>query len=236
MLADRVPWGTIEIPYRYRFGRAKTLAITVHPDLAVEVIAPQGTPLDRIRAKVAKRGAWILKAWREFERFHPLQPPREYVPGEAHRFLGRQYRLRAVAGPVAAVLLLRGTLLVTLPDRPARRFLEPLMRAWYAHQAGEILRRRLAACHRLAAVEGVPLPPLTIRRMARRWGSCTPTGRVTLNPELIKAPEDCIDYVIMHELCHLVEHNHSPRFWRLLERLMPDWRERRRRLNSMADI
>lgn len=235
MIADCVPWGATKISYRYRFGRSKVLTLTVRPDLAVEVTAPEGTTLDRIRAKVCKRGAWIQKAWREFERFHPLQPPREYVPGETHRYLGRQYRLRAVSGPVAAISLRRGYLEVATPDRPSARVLGPLVRAWYVERAGEIFRERLAACQRLAAVEGIPLPPLTIRRMARRWGSCTPTGRVILNPELIKAPRECIDYVIMHELCHLVEHNHSPGFWRLLKRLMPDWEARRGQLNKLAE-
>ena len=236
MVSDQVTWGSTVITYRYRFSPAKTLAITVQPDLAVEVTAPRGTPLERIRAKVCKRGAWIQKAWREFERFHPLQPPREYVPGEAHRYLGRQYRLRAVSGPVAAVSLRRGYLEATTPDRPSKGVLGTLVRGWYVAQAGEVLRGRLAACHRLAAVEGIPLPPLAIRRMAARWGSCTPGGQVILNPELVKAPKECIDYVIMHELCHLVEHNHSPRFWRLLGRLMPDWEARRGLLNRLSDI
>jgi len=236
MLADRVVWGSTEIPYRYRFGRAKTLAITVRPDLAVEVTAPIGTPLERIRAKVCKRGAWIRQAWREFERFHPLQPPREYVPGETHRYLGRQYRLRAVSGPIAGVVLRRGYLDVTTPDPPSSAVLGHLVRSWYAERAGEVFGERLAACHRLAVVEGIPLPALLVRRMTHRWGSCTPAGRIILNLELLKAPCECIDYVIMHELCHLVEHNHSPRFWRLLQRVMPDWEDRKKRLNVFGDI
>jgi predicted metal-dependent hydrolase len=234
MIADRVRWGSTAIPYRYRFSRTKTLAISVWPSLAVEVTAPKGTSVERIRAKVSKRGAWILRAWREFERFHPLQPPRKFVPGETHRYLGRQYRLRAFAGPVEAVALRRGCLEVTVPRRPTASTLTRIANAWYADRAEEVLRERLTACHRLAAIEGVPLPKLAIRRMVRRWGSCTPTGRVILNPELVQAPKECIDYVIMHELCHLAERNHSPRFWRLLGRLMPDWEDRRERLNRMA--
>jgi len=235
VVSDQVTWGSTIISYQYRFGEAKTLAITVRPDLAVEVTAPRGTTLERIRAKVCKRGAWIQKAWREFERFHPLQPPREYVPGETHRYLGRQYRLRAVSGRVPAVSLRRGHLEVTTPDRPTKAVLRTLVQGWYVAQAGEILRERLTACYRLAAIEGVPQPQMAIRRMANRWGSCTPTGRVLLNPELIKAPKECIDYVITHELCHLVVHNHSPGFWRLLGRLMPDWEERRRQLSRFGD-
>ena len=235
MQADRVPWGTMEISYRYRFGGAKSLAITVRPDLAVEVVAPLGTTLEHMRAKVIKRAAWIQQARLEFERFHPLQQPREYVPGESHRYLGRQYRLRTANGPTAGVALRRGVLEITTPARPTPRVLEPLVQAWFSERAKEVLHERLQACHRLAAVERVPLPALSIRRMTNRWGSCTPTGRVMLNPELVKVPKECIDYVIMHELCHLVQHNHSPAFWRLLSRLMPDWEKRRKHLNTMAN-
>ena len=235
MVSDQVTWGSTIIPYKYRFSRSKTLAITVQPDLTVVVTAPQGTDLERIRAKVCKRGAWIQKAWREFERFHPLQPAREYVPGECHRYLGRQYRLRAVHGATPRVILGRGVIEIVTPNHATPRVLKPLVQDWYQERAKAVLQERFQACYRLASVERVPMPTLSIRRMANRWGSCTPNGRVVLNSELIKAPKDCIDYVIMHELCHLIEHNHSPIFWRLLGRLMPNWEDRRKRLNDMAN-
>lgn len=236
MPSDRVKWGEIEIAYSYRYSQSRTLTITVHPDLKIDVVAPEGTSREVIRAKVLKRGAWISKAWRGFLRFHPLQPPRQYIPGETHRYLGRQYRLRLIAGPEISVTLRRGYLDVATPSHLASAVLRPLVVAWYEQRAAEILRERLYACHRLLASHGVPLPRLVVRSMATRWGSCSKRGQVTLNPELVKAPKDCIDYVITHELCHLVEHNHSPRFWRLLQELMPDWEERRNRLNRMADI
>jgi len=107
---------------------------------------------------------------------------------------------------------------------------------WYLNRAEHIIRERLAHCHRRAHSEGIPHPPVTIRKMRARWGSCSEQGRLTLNLELIKAPKDCIDYVIMHELCHLKEHHHGRRFWRLLKKLMPDYEKRRQRLNLMADL
>lgn len=77
---------------------------------------------------------------------------------------------------------------------------------------------------------------MRIRRLAKRWGSCAPTGEIILNLELVKAPKECIDYVVVHELCHMEERDHRRRFWRLLERYLPDWRERRHLLNTMADV
>lgn len=236
MLRDSVQWGEIEIAYRYRFFQGRTLNITVHPDLGVEVAAPKGTPLDGIRAKVRKRGAWIANARRGFASFHPLQPPRRYVPGETHRYLGRQYRLRVVDEPEESVKLQGGYLQITTPRRPTPGVLRPLVLRWYEQRAGEILRERTAACQVQAASHGFPRPRLAIRVMTTRWGSCSRRGQVTLNPELIKAPRDCIDYVISHELCHLVEHSHGPRFWKLLEQLMPNWEERRMRLNRLGNL
>ncbi len=91
-------------------------------------------------------------------------------------------------------------------------------------------------CCRLARREGIATPTLRIQKLVKRWGSCSDSGRIMLNLELIKAPKDCIDYVIIHELCHLKEKHHGPRFWRLLEKLMPGYEGRRKRLNLFADF
>ncbi|WP_430746834.1 M48 metallopeptidase family protein [Azotobacter chroococcum] len=77
-------------------------------------------------------------------------------------------------------------------------------------------------------------PPLRIQSMQTQWGSCSPNGRITLNPHLVKAPRDCIDYVILHELCHIAEHNHSERFYRLMQQVMPQWETVKARLDGMA--
>jgi len=229
-------WGETDLAYAYRQGRARTLTITVHPDLSIEVVAPAGATLHAIRSKVLKRGAWIARVRRRFERIHPLQPPRQYVPGETHRYLGRQYRLRVMVGSEERVALHRGFIVVTTGHRPSSAKLRRLVLGWYERRAPEILRERFAVCTRLALAHRISEPRLSIRPMATRWGSCSKRGLVTLNPELIKASKDCIDYVICHELCHLVVRNHGPRFWKLLKAMVPDWEERRERLNRMADV
>ena len=232
---DSVRWGSTTIPYRYSFAKRKTLGISVHPDLTVTVKAPEGTPPEAIREKIWQRGAWIRQAWRDFELYLPKQPARQYVSGEAHRYLGRQYRLKVVAGDAPSVKCLRGYLWVVTGDTsPAR--VQPLLESWYREHAHTIFKERLDACLRLAAREGVPEPTLRIQKMTSRWGSCSDKGRILLNLELIKAPKDCIDYVITHELCHLKEKHHGPGFWRLLEKLMPDYEARRKKLNLFADL
>ena len=231
---DAVQWGCTRINYVYRYAERKTLAITVHPDLQVTVSAPHGSDPEIIREKVHKRGAWIRKQWREFELYLPKQPPRRYVNGESHRYLGRQYRLRAEQGDKDSVKCLRGYFRVTSRSEPSPDQSKRMLERWYRDHAERIFGNRLEACHDRAQREGIPRPTLTIRRMQKRWGSCSTDGSITLNLELIKAPKDCIDYVIMHELCHLKEAHHGPRFWVLLGRVMPDFEVRRKRLNLVA--
>lgn len=234
-LSDSVRWGNTKIPYRYRYARRKTLGISVHPDLSVTVKAPEGTSPEAIRDKVRQRGSWIRKAWREFELYLPKQPARRYVSGETHRYLGRQYRLKVIEGEENSVKCLRGHFWLTSRDTSPKS-VQPLLENWYREHARNIFKVRLDECYRLAAREGVPKPMLRIQKMTSRWGSCSQNGRILLNLELIKASRDCIDYVITHELCHLKERHHGSRFWKLLERLMPDYEQRRKKLNLFADV
>lgn len=235
-MRDEIRWGRTLIRYHYEFRGRTTLAIHVHPDLSVTVVAPHGTALQEIRQKVHKRGAWIRRAWGEFRLYLPKQPPRSYVNGEAHRYLGRQYRLKAEQGAADDVKCLRGRLCVTTRTPPSPLGVARLLDSWYRGRAHTVFQERLDTLMPLAQRQGIDRPPLTIRSLKMRWGSCTRTGRIILNQELIKTPKDCIDYVLAHELCHLKEPHHGPAFWRLLARIMPDYDERRARLNLFADI
>lgn len=235
MPSDMVLWGSLEIPYCFRLSRRKTLAISVHPDLSVTVNAPQDTDPDTIREYVIRRGGWIAKAWRDFEQYLPKQPPRRYLSGETHRYLGRQFRLKLERGEVESVKCLRGYLWVTTRDEPTPERAKVLLDSWYRARAKAVFAERLHCCHQRVEREGIPLPSLALRHMSGRWGSFSASGRITLNLELIKAPKDCIDYVIMHELCHFKEKHHGPRFWTLLLRFMPEFEKRRKKLNLYCE-
>lgn len=236
MMTDEVLWGRTKIRYNYEFKDRKTLAIHVHPDLRVSVDVPRGTHLDKVRDKVIKRGSWIRKAWREFELYLPKQPVRKYINGESHRYLGRQYRLKAKKGKADSVKCYRGYFQVTCKQKPTSLKIKKLLDSWYQEKANLILIKRYElCCNKIKQLEIKPAP-LTIRELKTRWGSCTKSGRIILNQELIKAPTECIDYVIMHELCHLQEHNHGPKFWKLLRKVLPDYKVRKERLNLCADL
>jgi len=235
-MVDEVHWGRTKIRFSYEFKERKTLAIHVHPDLSVSVDAPIGTDIDKIREKVKKRGSWIRKSWREFELYLPKQPARQYTNGESHRYLGRQYRLKARKGKIDTVKCYRGYFQVTCEQKPTPIKIKKLLDNWYQEKANQIFHKRYAICCDKIRQINIKPASLTIRDLKTRWGSCTKSGRIILNQELIKAPTECIDYVIMHELCHLKEHNHGVKFWKLLKKVLPDYIDRKKRLNLCADI
>ena len=239
MATHTVNYGDTAIAYELTYAQRKTLGITVHPDdLRVIVTAPAGTPLAKIETVVQKRAAWILKQQRELSRYLPHLPPRQYVSGETHRYLGRQHRLKVIERDTddvdkttERVKRDRHYITVYVRDKADTTRVQALLEAWYHDHAKRIFHERLAACYPKVKHIGVPYPALIVRAMRTRWGSCSAQGRITLNVKLIKVPPPYIDYVIFHELCHLAEPNHTPRFYELLTRVLPDWRERREKLN-----
>lgn len=229
-----VQYGDATIPYDITFAQRKTVGISVDPDLRVSVTAPVDASPDAVAARVRKRAPWILRQQRELEQYVPALPPRLYVSGETHLFLGRQYRLKVLDGLEERVTLARGYLHIVVPDKTDTTRIKKLVDDWYAVQANRVFRVRLRHLlprfHHLGIVEP---PVVVIKRLTARWGSCTSTGAITLNVALIQARTSYIDYVIVHELCHIVEHNHSKKFYMHLDRVMPNWRTYRRHLNEL---
>jgi len=235
MSTQSVQYGTIKIQYELTYAPRKTLGISVQPDLRVTVKAPEGTPLAEIEARVLKRAPWILKQQKDFERYLPHLPPRQYVSGETHRYLGRQYRLKVIEcenGAREGVKRDGNYITVHVPDKADTEYVRDLLDGWYHDHARRVFQERLDDCYPKIEHVGVPYPEIAIRAMRSRWGSCSARGRITLNVKLIKVPRSYIDYVIFHELCHLAEPYHSPRYYEILDRILPDWRERRDKLNS----
>ena len=130
------------------------------------------------------------------------------------------------------IKMLRGRLEVTVRQRSPEKIRE-LLHQWYKVRARDVFERRLMAL--LPKLLWLTEPPtLRLQTMQTQWGSCSTKGTITLNPQLVKAPRDCIDYVILHECCHLVEHNHSERFYRLIGQVMPEWESIKLRLDGLA--
>ncbi len=229
-----VHFGAEKIPFRLSFRIRQKLAINVHPDRQVSVVAPSGSAVDVILARVQRRAGWIAKQRAHFNQFHPLPPGRRFVSGETHLFLGRQYRLKVLLGATEKVRLVGRFLRVSVRDPKDVGRIERLVERWYRDRAEDLFPRRLRAILDGTSSLMALTPRLVIRTMTKRWGSCTRAKNILLNIDLIKTPLYCIEYVIAHELAHLRVHRHGPEFERALARIMPDWRRRKERLGRFV--
>lgn len=227
-------YGERRIPYHLRFSDRKRLRIVVKPDLSVRVDAPNRFTTDEVLETLRTKGQWIVRQLSEFEEFHPLPTPYKFISGETFVYLGRQYRLKVLKGRPEPAKLRGRFLHVTVLDKGNTRAVKRALDIWYRARAEDLFRRYLAKCMEVARRHGAEEPLLSIREMRTRWGSCSAAGRITLNLKLICAPVHCIEYVVMHELCHLVHHDHSPQFFGLLTRCMPDWEKRREILRHVV--
>ncbi len=233
----RVPYGSKNITFALEYSPRKTLAIEVHPDSSIIVKAPVDATIESIESKVIHRATWIAKQQRGFDRYAPPLPAAECISGEGYRYLGRQYRLKLIESPISKIRLWQGRLELSTPTPLDGEHLERLIINWYRDRAMIIFTERYTYCTKLVTTYAIdPAIGFELRNMSKRWGSCTPKGKIFLNPLLVAAPKDCIDYVMIHELCHLRFPNHSPNFYRLLTSILPDWRDRKDRLNTQVEL
>jgi predicted metal-dependent hydrolase len=231
-------YGEGTIRYRIRWQperKVSRIAIHVEPTGEVWVDAPFDATEPAILAAVKKRARWIHGHVADFQHRRRHTLPREYVSGEAVMYLGRRYRLKVIAGVEGgeSVRLSGGLLEVRVPVKD-RHVVSAAMDRWYGMRARTVILQRLEELAAHLRWVRTP-PPLRFQRMKVQWGSCSPAGRLTLNPYLVKAPRECIDYVLLHELCHLRHHNHSRSFYQLLGRHLPQWAEVKKRLDDLAE-
>ncbi|MCH8493426.1 MAG: M48 family metallopeptidase [Idiomarina sp.] len=229
-------YGDEWIPFSRRDTKsvANKVTIKVKPDCTVHVSAPVSASDIEVLAAVRKRGRWIYQQLRDFRQQLEHITPRKYVSGESHCYLGKQYMLKVEVNANAprSAKLLRGYIHVSIRENQPER-IKLALEEFYKVRAKEVFQKRLDAVLEQALwVEN--RPPIRVLTMQTQWGSCSPNGRITLNPLLVKAPRECIDYVILHELCHIAEHNHSERFYRLMSQVMPNWEKVKLRLDQMA--
>ena len=227
---------------------ARKIIIRVHPDQRVVATVPFDASEDAIVDAMHKRARWIWQSINDFAKQKDTVLHKRYVSGETQFYLGKRYVLKIIVDTqqVPSVKLSRGKLNVTIkheaskdiaPDSQESRLvkIKPLIDKRYQHKAKAIFHERLAELLPKATwVTGIP--SFRVMAMKKQWGSCSTKGNLMLNPHLVKAPKECIDYVILHELCHIAEHNHSERFWRLLTQVMPNWKEVKAKLDEMAEM
>lgn len=206
-----------------------TLAISVLPDGTLDLVAPREASEADIVAKVRRRLRWIVRQRTAFADMNRDRAPLRYQSGATHRYLGRQYRLKVNRGKVPGVRLAGGYFHVTVLQNTPTEIRQELD-AWMRGKAGVQFSERVARWQPWCAARKLPTPRARLRRMSKRWGSAHPDGCIYLNPELVRAPSSCIDYVIAHEICHLKHPQHDRAFFRLLAEVYPDWQRAKARL------
>jgi predicted metal-dependent hydrolase len=230
MKTTNTQFGSKQITFHLVFSGRKTLGITVTPEMEVLVKAPVDATLEKIKEVVRKKAPWIIKQQSYFLAFYPKTTPRKYIGGETHLYFGRQYRLKIIHAKGNQVRYKGRYLEVTTSDKSK---VKGLILEWYKVHAKQRFADIAEPLIERFKKYNVEPKGIYILDMKKRWGSCTAKGKIILNPELIKAPRVCIEYVIIHELCHLVHHDHTNRFIELQTKEMPDWEKWKTKLENL---
>jgi predicted metal-dependent hydrolase len=214
-----------------RTSRRKTASITIEGGI-VQFTIPDKLSDKRLRNLIADRTPWIKQKLLLQSDAAPVRP-KEYVSGESFAYLGRNYRLKLTQRRTEGLKLKSGQLVLgedkKLSEANKGAFIRSELEAWYHRHAERRLREK---AKRYAGIIGVEPRSVSLKDYKSRWGSCSVTGDIFFNWKIIIAPHRIVDYVVVHELCHLIKHNHSPGFWKCVERVLPDYLDRRNWLKN----
>lgn len=230
--SDSIRYGATVINYDIEFAQRKTLGICVNPNGSVYLKAPVTATLEQIQQKVHKRADWILRQKRFFESFGTHTTNRQYISGESHLYLGRQYMLRVKESNTNAVHYQNNIIEIECRHKKDAGI---LLQTWYRNRASIKFPEYAQPIIEHFSVYGVKPQSLSIKKMDKRWGYCTTDGHILLNPRLICAPRCCIEYVITHELCHLIYRSHNKDFYTLLTKEMPHWEKWKNKLERIMN-
>jgi predicted metal-dependent hydrolase len=214
-----------------RTARTKSATIKVEGGV-VMVVVPETLVQDRIVRLLDDKARWIKEKLALHFHNHS-KSDKQYVSEESFSYLGRNYRLKVNKGQYQPVKLFRGRFTVTLRiGRDNPELIQDSLTSWYKQHAQAKLTEK---AKRYADIIGVTYASVGIKLYKSRWGSCSVDGNIDFNWHIIMAPNRIVDYVVVHELCHLIHHDHSPKFWKQVERILPDYAESKEWLKLNAD-
>jgi predicted metal-dependent hydrolase len=220
------PMGTIPLER----SRRRSVAIVIYPDNRILIRAPLKASLSSITSFVDQKKDWILKKIAQNQHKRDNHPPLRFETGEQLLYLGQPFTLQCHTSSQCKFYLESQLIHLQLPEpKPSPTVLLKTLHAWYKKAAEDILLDRV---DHYAPLFNKTIQKVEFRRMKSRWGSCSTTGRICFNWLLVMAPLRVIDYVVIHELAHLVHHNHSAKFWHLVEMHMPDYKTHKNWLNK----
>ena len=217
----------------HRTNRRKTASIKVLQGV-VQVVVPKTLPQKEIDDLLKQKSDWIRQKV-IIQQSVPVSKPKEFVSGESFTYLGRNYRLKVLPGQVEPVKLKHGYLQVTVPSeqKSDHRLIRQQLRDWYLHRAIDKLEQKTS---KYAEQMGVQPTQIKVKEYKSRWGSCNTRGEISYNWKIIMTPHRIVDYVVIHELCHLIHHNHSPEYWHQVRSIVPDYQDKRDWLKTNAGL
>ncbi len=219
----------MDLYYSVKYSDRKTVTITVERDRSVVVKAPQGMPEEKIASFVESKKLWIYEKIKCTQKYSSEVPAKEFVSGETVLYLGRKYRLEIVKSDLEEIHF-SGKFIVAAVS--AERASE-VFREWYKKQASLIIPERV---ERYAKSLGVTYNKVLISDLKYSWGACTPKNNLNFNWRLIKAPMFVVDYVVVHELVHFLELNHTPKFWIIVSNQISRYKDARNWLREYGAI
>jgi len=226
-------FGTFIYEYQLIKQDRKTLSLTVTPKLKIILKCPHKADDKKIEAFLKRKWFWLEKQLSFFKKYQRNIYEKEYISGEGYLYLGRQYRLVVKRSKEDFVSLTKGQLTVfTTKTVFDGRYNKKLIDAWFLEKTQKIFQERFSVMVSKFDYENNPI--LGIREMKKRWGSFLNKHKIFLNPKLINMPKECIDYVIVHELCHLRYKNHDKRFFELFNKKFPKWEKVKDRLEILG--
>ena len=225
-----------EITYLLEQKQVKNLNLRIRKDGQVYVSASPLVPVQEIDNFVVQKSSYIIRAVNQFRQMQQYQPvPKRYVSGETFYIQGRGLRLVVAQADKNSIISDGVFLYLNVKNPEDYEKKRRMVMKYLDQQCKEVFQEELDRLYPAFQKYGVDMPELRIRDMETRWGSCLAgKGIVTLNKRLLGAPRNCIEYVVMHELCHLVHPNHSKQYYQFLTMMMPDWKQRKEVLDKNA--
>lgn len=222
-------YGTYSYDYELERQERKTLSLTVNPDKSIVLKCPNEASDDKVEAFLTRKWGWLEKQLNFFKKANGKSSIKEYVSGESFYYLGRQYKMAVKKAKGDKVALTKGKLLVStsksVSDGDNNK---KLLNTWFDEKRAKVFSDRFTEMKKLFDFK--VMPELGIRKMKARWGSFLSKEKIFLNPKLIHTSKDCIDYVIVHELCHMRYKNHDKKFYSFLDEKYPGWKKVKEKL------
>lgn len=235
MMKLELMYGTTNIAFTVIFKKRKTMEIAVEPPNNITVTAPIGTTEDEILKKVESKGSWLIQKIYSFKHMNYIPIERDFVNGESFMYLGRNYSLQielnsesGLRGKKPEVKLYRGKFIVKANNKNEED-IKKAMEQWYRNRAKEVIETRVKYYQRFFNIEPMDI---RIKEQKKRWGSCTSKNELLFNWRCIMAKSNALDYIVVHEMCHMYHKDHSKEFWELVASVLPDYELRKEWLRN----